>query len=362
MKVFGYTDEKTLVQVDLQPEVIVKHKIDPWRIDLCDPNPIALPHGDRTLYFRKLGDVAFAYSLNGKTVVCIKDDRGETCMRTETAQTTRSGAHPMIIEAGKLIPADGPFAQHLCNFLQESDSETGGENGPSRFLTIEPAKDMVLHATTLRFTLPQRRTWHGSVNLVGSMFDEIRLTTKLPREVNFVLRALQEFQPRVWMYHNLERLFLNEPFPHVRVEVLHPDIMNGSTVVEAKLRAATRLRPRKTKTEDHEFRLKLRNKGTISVKVLYGRREPDPHYSLDDLYAESVDEIVGTRIAFHDMSRGRAVAVNAETLKKDIGNALKYRRLYRARGYAFLLPELLPLSVPETTQESPISQSATNSG
>ena len=40
MWIYGYNEAKQMVEVNLPMETVLAEQIDPWRLDLCDPDPV----------------------------------------------------------------------------------------------------------------------------------------------------------------------------------------------------------------------------------------------------------------------------------------------------------------------------------
>jgi len=61
MIVHGYTSELELVPVEMTIDEIAALRIDPWRVDLFDPHPIAKEVAGQELRFNRLADVVLVY-------------------------------------------------------------------------------------------------------------------------------------------------------------------------------------------------------------------------------------------------------------------------------------------------------------
>src|SRR5580704_9028583 len=85
MWIFGYDESKQVIEVDLPMETVLSLGIDPWRLDLFDPDPITCEVGNGvSLSFRKLRDLAFAYRVDETTFVCVNDGSQTVCLNCRT--------------------------------------------------------------------------------------------------------------------------------------------------------------------------------------------------------------------------------------------------------------------------------------
>jgi hypothetical protein len=340
MKLFGYTESKTLVQVDLTPEIIVQHNIDPWRLDLCDPDPVVFPHGDRVLHFRKLGAFSFAYRLNHAIYVGMKDDLGEVCLQSGNFQV-RTSQYTYDVEMRQPRRTGEPFSRHWLQFL----SGCAG-NKPAKaweFQTYAPKsrEAITIQGSTLSI-LPDRRLVldRYPVNFAGTMFTEVTLPMKLPQELNWVFEALRPFTPRVWMWPYFENCMRGHSITaYVNVEAAYDDFSENAIV--RRIRSVTQLKgKKKVSVTGQGIEFEYQN-CSYQVNRIPRSRTECLHFSLDDLHSVRADEVLGTRIAWFDMSRRLAQPVSGWTVAENWEHAKKHRFLYLGKGYKYLLPELL---------------------
>src|SRR5580658_6719299 len=114
MHLFCYTDDLELLRVELPVEEIAEDRIDPWRIDLCDPNPLKKNIDGRVLNFRRLKDITCVYrTKTGEAVVCHHDGEMESCVHGTFVHSDKMGLMVCDLQPSELL-----YVEHLTEYLR----------------------------------------------------------------------------------------------------------------------------------------------------------------------------------------------------------------------------------------------------
>jgi len=325
MQVMGYTKDKEMVEVQLTIDEIVDNQIDMWRLDLFDPDPVVYRVGERSLHFRRLRDVAFAYRNDQETVLCQHDGERVFCMRSETK---RERINKRIFLYAP-TPSDRSFCDHLRFYLTEAAKfETcfvvDTKESSFDLFPPQPADSVTIIGNVLAFKVPLEQGRNVSFidddNLpmvieaplfMGEMLSERDLPIRLPESINWILRELAQFNPVV--SGQAIRQVLAGEIPEL-IEVWITKSVSG----EAKLKLASR--PGVSRSSDESGADFVTSLGSYQIM------EPESTEKMQDLYRKpnitkcgfstvaglhcsAPNMVRGTRIAFFDLAHAQTRAV-----------------------------------------------------
>jgi hypothetical protein len=311
MEIFGYTKETEVKEINLPVDRIVAEGIDPWRLDVLDPDPVYLD--DLQLNFSKLREVGFAYRLpDGEAVIGLYDGSQRFCVRgrlsVDPAKDVKlvsvrgrfrnASQDQTWLAVQPIVPAKESFEAHFTQYLRYyvmMDS-------------IEGAREFLCPPTL-------RRAWRLKGNSLstpvsdednisrfafcGRMFELIQVPTKLPEYINWVFEELADLQPIV-VGSALIAALQGE------------DVTSGAVIVLGKgetdalrYRFPSAVSGGEFRRDSYRYGLRATAEaGTTPVEIFQRYNL----VSLDCMSCVRRNELTGRRIAFSDYSHGTARA------------------------------------------------------
>jgi hypothetical protein len=196
MKVHGYTQMKSREAVSMTEEEIVRLGIDPWRIDLFDPDPILHSANEQEICFRKLRDCAFAYQTqqSSEWFIIMHDGKGSACLRgtLETVAENRDSADQgsWDIRFVDIKQSGRPFEDHLLEYLIQWNNEGTAS-------CLRPAWASAVGITGSSLCLHNGHWIGARPAYTGEMLVNREAFWPLPDYINWVLEVLQGLKPIV---------------------------------------------------------------------------------------------------------------------------------------------------------------------
>jgi len=218
MRIYGTTPDGSIQAVGLLFEEVAANMIDPWRIDLADPDPVSEPHGEllyfrkRTditsdrrlppLSFRRLRDICLAYrDNNGHIFVCVHDGVEPYCV----TGNQRHDSHDIALTDVEV--SRRPFSHHYLEYLKRyHESSLTGAKKCFRMNLPQPdspnppraASAAKLKGRTLSIHRDTPAVWGKPITFVGEMFAERSFPLPLPEDICWLLERTKEFKPVVY--------------------------------------------------------------------------------------------------------------------------------------------------------------------
>jgi hypothetical protein len=318
MLVYGYTEGKMVVPADLPIELIARLRIDPWRLDLFDPEPAKvrckIGSTEETLNFRKLHDLSFAYQIfGGPTFICMRDGSGEHCVWSN--ETVNDDG----LRLKNFQPSLRPFHEHFAEYLQLlGHMNQILERLPPRsepqlpqfvlydakhkpFTEIQGADLVFLSGVAWTHHHKNEVPWNPLEPVFqfgGEMFTTLPVPTVLPDEINWALQQFEQWEPMV-IGEGLR------PFKeHLNKDVF---LLFNETDYPEALNEIDRVAKVKDKREPHfikgdwTFRLSLKD-GIVSDPLLL----LCPGLSIDTKQCIRANEVQMSRICLFDIAMGQA--------------------------------------------------------
>jgi hypothetical protein len=321
MMIWGYNEEnKEMDRIDLSIDKIVAAGIDPWRLDLCDPDPVVWPLEDGCLHFRRLRDISCAYFKEGEYFIGFYDDTNATCVR---GIPVFNDIVVWAVQYYKDISAtDRSFTEHWREYLtQLCAAHAYGYEVFGAPTETKPVKPRVAKAVEMRgshlvlnefdfeegLNNSRELSFKGwpdeTVTFVGDMVESVTTQITLPDEVNAAFDLFQKWNPVVHD-RTLWDVLAGKQFDSVCVSVdrdAMPDILSRFQ--------------RNLVEKDIHFPIALFDIGGIKYKVkekvtslapwpLTHRFESDWH-SVDELCSTMPNTVCGTRIAWFDLGNAQ---------------------------------------------------------
>jgi hypothetical protein len=233
MNVYGYTEEKDTVAVDLSIARIVAAGIDPWRLDLCDPDPVELFEDGKKMYFRRLRDLSFAYRIGGDDTIYVgmHDGNSGTCIVGKQKQ--HHGQWDIRVDSAS--ESGRPFEEHFAEYLLHLNEHPNPEPKlPTRrdqclFYIYGDAPNLppigfnpqCFGAVRLQGANLLFRTLIGIRQkvFVGEMFEELNVWgAPCPEPMRWAFDTMAPFQPVIFG-PAVRKSLCGEPVDHVHVIV-----------------------------------------------------------------------------------------------------------------------------------------------
>jgi hypothetical protein len=311
MRVSAYTDDLEVVETQLSPKQILANGIDPWRVDLFDDNPVKIKIDGEQLNFRRLDDVAFTYRRGDRVFMGLHQPSGPMCFRGNQGPSI-SGATNLAAPK----PCSSSFDAHFLEYLTALDRGTYGRYGEVSFDKPMPASSLRLQANWLRLE-PRDAIKICDTQFTGQMFQEVPFTATLADEVNWVFEALEPWQPIVIgvalrrsfhgipvkeVYFMLDSLSLAAPFNHLRRKYAVKVPGYFSNYVPGPCRLSDR--GTVLTTFEHEgctYKVQPKAKDPLTFRF-----RQENHFSADSLYSTRPGQLIGSRIALHDLGLRQA--------------------------------------------------------
>jgi len=345
MRVHGYKDDKEVVAVDLPLHEIAILEIDPFRLDLFDPDPVVHHVKGEPVYFSRLRDLVFAYrGPEKKIAVGAHDGIGSVAL---IGEQTQSSAKLINVRLSKRS-----FGEHLMRYLHSLDYLRSGQvyvdlgvfdcKGAQKqlhqpqialFGPPRPHCELAIHGDTLAINWGELAGWRDPVCFQGAMFAEQAIDVPLPQPLNWVLQALAPFHPAIFgeaIWRTLQKWSLQ----HVEVSVFgEPD------AVQAQLRLLGSCKREETSpisytlVKDGVFKIVHRGAKQITFPLAEGENL----YSLDCLCASTPNQIRGARLSLLDVGMGQSRAVrNLASQYNGSGDFWRNRQRFERLGLKIL--------------------------
>jgi len=200
MKIFGYNNEKQVIQVDLTIKTILKKQIDPWHVDLFEPNPAILKVGEQQLHFSKLRRITFAYGCGSKAILCTHNDSETACLESEEFERSE-----VMLRLNNVRKNELPPQTHLAR-LYELQGRLKGSWSGNKNDWIAVASDLggfKLSGSCIEFARDEDEDEELVPNFglypqfTGEMFRTVPVPTVLPPEINWVFETFNLVKPLV---------------------------------------------------------------------------------------------------------------------------------------------------------------------
>jgi hypothetical protein len=219
MSIYGSTADATLTSVGLLIGEVAENMIDPWRIDLADPEPV-VERSDKPMYFRtrpdagnmghlpplafrRLRDVCFAYcDEQGTIFVGVHDGVEPYCV------SGKQGEGAQNIELTDVEISKKPFSEHFAAYLQQCHAvdtavrrDLAFRMTPPQFNSPNPpraASAAKLRGNTLTVHRDAQAVWESPIKFVGEMFTERSFPLPMSDDIKLLLDSLKEWEPIVY--------------------------------------------------------------------------------------------------------------------------------------------------------------------
>jgi hypothetical protein len=203
MRVFCYTDDKKVERVELEVDEIADKQIDPWRLDLYDPDPIRIERESApALNFRRLRDVSFAYHRPNtpwyQYVVGFHDGSQTACLTGRLVEE-RAGVHVLT----DVRPGSESFQECWREYLKEISWFLKSNERTRKLDLLGPgfppsvAAAVQLSGNYLSFLSGNGQKRLQSFAFTGEMFAPRSVPKKLPPEVTWVFEEFRQHEPIV---------------------------------------------------------------------------------------------------------------------------------------------------------------------
>lgn len=179
MKLICSDDDLRTSVVEVPDEEIVRRRIDPFHLDLCDPAPIIDSKGRR---FSRLRDVSFVYWMDDdRFCIGMSDAGGETCVVADNIIRDRER---QFYHFPDVRPSERGFWSHFAEFAGNP-----GKHGyplPARF--TEMFGSDICYPDDRSQSLD--RLYPGT--FCGDMYTEIATPVTLSPHINWVVETFEE--------------------------------------------------------------------------------------------------------------------------------------------------------------------------
>jgi hypothetical protein len=314
MQVYGYTEKKKLYTVELPVEEIVAAEIDPWRVDLFDPDPVRKTVNKKLLHFRRLRGLSFAYKKpDSLWIVGTHDGNGEACF-AGLAQTDSPGEvtlHP-------IVASDKSFREHWAEYLEMWTKRHQHRGWPSKLrgTKVFEAKAntaVKIKGATLIFDWlePDLKSLNPSFPFAGEMFTEVSLPVSLPPELSLVFSSFPGIAVAI-VGDAPRKAIDNEPITEVEIVFVdwssYPQV--DAAIERLPIDSGSLVYP---DVREREFSIGgCRYKTHLSIfSNLHDWRQAHKiALSNDGLYCEKPNNIMGTRISWFDVAKRQTRGVS----------------------------------------------------
>jgi len=327
MRVFGYNENKEVIQVELAIETVVATQLDPWRLDLFDPDPVALEVSPGNyLYFRRLRDIAFGYFERNKAIICVRDGEVTACLESSDfyREHGRTSRDTLSIRNARTSP--NTFAAHLGRFLKLGGHHSLGDtlNSSCPCVFARSAGSVHLSGNSVDLRIDSSMLNHAETpKFCGEMFRIMPVPATLPEKINWVFEKHSDLQPLV-PAHSVARLLVEEVPWYVqfciendRKQDLWEAIKWQTPSYHENLRAfgIKFFRGRET------YLVKLASPSQILQNMTApGELSGYAEYACEGVYAVGVNQVYATRIALDDIARRKIRAVSPAAIKRQDGD------------------------------------------
>lgn len=328
--VYGYTGEKVPVLVELSIDLIVDKGIDPWRIDLLDPDPVPIKTQRGLLYFSKLRDCAFAQydpQDSSRLSVSLWSEGEPACV----VGRWRALVNGNVVVTG-LQPSALSFAERLCEFLRHQDHFS-----PELDRTPSTAAAVTLKGSELIFSHRANVLCPKQLNFTGAMFNEGSAGILLDGRINWLLESFGKWRPIVFG-QGLRQSLLGQ-VPEI-VEFLIDD--DGFQFISRNYRCEEGLAELFFRHDGCKYSATATRTDSLSLRKFIGGLEGKGSvWSTDLLFAEAGDWVTGSAIAFHDLSLKQTRLLKFKSLKVHTPENLSLSSLEQELGSAAAQSERL---------------------
>jgi hypothetical protein len=359
-KVHGYTDEKDTVATYLTVDEIVEAGIDPWRVDLFDPNPIVKEIKGQQLFFTRLVNVSFAYKkrLDSPIVVGFHDGAFGACF---VGQRRIDHREPPELRLEAIRTSDRSFDHHLREYLNMARHDDRSDNGPwntaSFRFAARPASAVHFEGDVLHFDRAEERLVKAdSYPFTGEMFQEMPfLNIAMPAEISLVFEGFPDVRLAV-VGDAPRKMLTGDPITQVDFVVM----LDPHSWENLELRIADLTQkpvPEKNnmyRSADKEFhvggcRYHVRwnpypTETDVSVVARKWQQTFDFNLSIGGLFCVKQGEVAGgTRISIYDVASRQVRAVSEWGFRQLRGNNKEARRRKRLLKEARFTIKRIPI-------------------
>jgi len=319
MWIFGYNENKQVIEVNVPMATVLTKQIDPWRLDLYDSNPVVYttPCG-QTLRFRRLRDIAFAYQVGSRTIVCMHDGVQTACLESETAKFFKSDVR--IVNPRN---SEGSFNEHLLNFWNNGGyMPWHGIEQDKPFAYARAAEAVKLSASAVEVYDHDTmfvKQYRGLPVFTGEMFDIVPVSLNLPDEINWVFKTFADLHP-VISSRSLKQVMAGLDWDMIEMYV-EPARMAD---FQSRLEVVAKQVPFHVQkfgssghvhfTDKHSgvmyYVLSSSFDGTLARLQSPGHLTQFEELSSGGVYATGVNQVHATRIALYDIPRRKVRALS----------------------------------------------------
>jgi hypothetical protein len=316
MKVHGYTSDKNLVAVDLPVDEIVSKEIDPWRLDLFDPEPISLSIGGQLLHFRRRREFAFAREVSkSEYVIGLHDGKQTLCV---SGKLIGQGADDIRLDQIKdlTVEFDAQLAVYLKLYADTHTEEKFVQVGREIEEFIETCLHekgwfsppvlpgaVVLQGNQLNFKFGERNCLRR-FQFTGEMFSDRTFPVMLAPGITAILKELEPWHPTIINAYMVRKLMARKRIKFVRIYI----DAEGESALTSRYRKSQVVPSSVFKVDGCLFIIHARSKDDA----------PDHHYVYPQYDLHSVSclwltgqSVRGARVAFFDLSKRQARTVRA---------------------------------------------------
>jgi hypothetical protein len=343
MIIVGYTDEKDVLQVEVSIAQIVASGIDPFRLDLMDPDPATIETERGKLNFCRLRDVVFAYQHNRDhdIVVCVHDGDDAHCFFGKRRGLRDESEKRIVIT--DITQSEKSFSEHLHEYLSALVGTALGADGANWapaiaramgatgniYCTINPRRSQALTMTGSQFVfaLQERSIRTEWLGYSGTMFEEMTLRVKLDKRINWVFQNFAQWQPLVFG-DSLRLSLVDEQSEEIMLRLDE----GCFPALKEKFGGKQYIDEFHLVIDDCKYRILRKTGGSLRDNCL---RLPG-EYSCDFLQSSGPDEVCGYRIALFDVVRHQFRPLSLST-SMHLSDSISRSKQLKKQGFSLKL-------------------------
>lgn len=310
MYVFGCTSARDVVRVWMDIDEVVDRQIDPWRLDLFDPNPVEASVEGQPLSFMRLGDVSFAYEeKGGRAVIGMHDGSRPSLLEgiihdRLTVRRCDDGVFaPVLVVKDLKVMAEDRFAQHFRQYLHRIFASKEALPG----WMVSPYGNLWLKGERAEFRSSyfysdaRAMAYRMSCRFTGEMFSSLRFKLSWSEPIQRVLDALLSWSPAV---HGKALRDIASGVEPQRVSVLIDHAADDS-VVQALRESGLVVPDSVIGSDSYQF-----ESAGVRFCITHSKASTSSALSVGQILVEQADTLVSTRIGLFDLSRSQQRVVS----------------------------------------------------
>lgn len=348
MKVFGYNDQREVVEADLSIETIVVERINPYWVDLFDASPVMREVAGNRLAFTRLRNFVFQYAIGRKVTIGVLENGNFRAFEGDDKYGDQKVApeysywlhNPRSVSIG--------FESAFSRFVEQYDANK------TRSFRACQSGGLKVSGSTLAFDPEEGKYPLVTRAFAGRMFQGVLVPQKLPPAIAWVFSAFKDWNPMV-VGGSLRDTMLGRTPKDVDFIV---DSLgygySGRAAEEVEKRGATNVVNR-TETDsryNHDLEhpvISFDYEGTSYDLISRGNPLSDRFWALSDfsvnqLIAVRPDEVTASRIALWDLGHKQCRLVSLADETTSGGGGLRFKwpeRVEKMRQKGFnVLPNL----------------------